>query len=167
MKNKQELPKSAHASHISILTRTFDASKGDVLEIGTGYFSTLLLDWLGSISNRVIFSYESNINWYQRAKKFESQNHKIILCKDWDSADFDKKHWGLVFIDHDPPARRKVEVLRLAKKADFIVIHDTNPIYDQSYGYSVLWPKFKYVRHFKKYSPWTTVVSNFKKLTKI
>jgi hypothetical protein len=160
------------ATHIMLLMRVFDLSEGDVLEVGTGYFSTLLLHWLSSITHRHVYSYESKEYWYERAKKYESKYHHIVLCKDWDSADFDKKHWGMVFIDHGPNSRRAVDIPRFANIADYIVIHDTQPDQKhvnlpQDYHYERVWPLFKYRYDYKKVLPWTSVVSNFKELNNI
>ena len=157
---------SSVATHIPLLVRVFDKSEGDVLEIGTGYFSTLLLHWLATISERQVHSYESSTHWYNRNKKSETAFHHIHLCTDWASADFDQKHWGMVFIDHAPEARRSVEIARLANLADYIVIHDTD-LSDRKYRYSTIWHLFKYRYDYTKLWPSTTVVSNFKDLSDI
>ena len=52
-------PISVMATHLPLLTRAFDESEGPVLEMGTGYFSTLYLDWLCSAFGRKLVSYES------------------------------------------------------------------------------------------------------------
>ena len=161
------IDESSIITHVPLLVRVFDLSKGDVLEVGTGYFSTLLLHWLSSFTHRVVYSYESRAYWYNRAKRLEGLYHHIVYAPDWDKADFGKKHWGMVFIDHGPDARRVVEIERLANKTDYMVIHDTDPKRDKQYGYSVIYPLFKYRYDYKKVVPWTTVVSNTKKLDNI
>ncbi len=155
------------ATHIPLLVRVFDLSEGDVLEIGTGYFSTLLLHWLATISRRHVYSYESKSAWYQRAKKYESEFHHIVFCGDWDQADFDQRHWGLVFVDHSPGRRRPVEVARLANKADYIVIHDTDPEREGHYEFSRIWGLFKYRYDYTRLWPNSSVVSNCKDLSGI
>jgi hypothetical protein len=160
------------ATHIPLLVRVFDKSEGDVLEVGTGYFSTLLLKWLCTMTGRTLYSYESKESWYKRAKTKSNNFHKVIFCPDWDKADFCDRHWGLVFIDHGPNTRRVVEIERLANKADYIVIHDTqpnskNPDLPTDYHYEKIWPLFKYRFDYKKILPWTSVVSNFKDLSDI
>ena len=157
----RKINKASVASHLPLLTRVFDRSSGDVLEIGTGYFSTLLLHWLATISERHVYSYESSQGWYDRAKKHESEYHHIVLCKDWASADFDQRRWGLVFVDHRPEDRRHVEIERLAHLADYIVIHDTVPEWDARYQYGKIWHLFKYRYDYTRLWPYSTVVSNF------
>jgi hypothetical protein len=161
-----EIGKTGPATHIPLLVRVFDLSEGDVLEIGTGYFSTLILRWLAHMYKRHVYSYENNPNWYQKVIKGNTQYHTQILVDSWDKLPVDK-HWGLVFIDHSPPARRIVEIERFAKRADYIVIHDTEPEHDSGYHFSKIWPLFKYVYHWKKLFQWTSVVSNFKDLKKL
>ena len=67
------------ASHIPLLVRVFDKSEGDILEVGTGYYSTLLLHWLANTSRRYLYSYESDKYWYDRATlKMKMENLKNI-----------------------------------------------------------------------------------------
>lgn len=169
-----KIPRSALvATHIPLLVRVFDKSEGDVLEIGTGYFSTLILKWLCTMTGRKLVSYETKEGWYKRAKAKATKNHDVIFCPNLDEADFDKKHWGLVFIDHGPNTRRIVDIKRLVNKCDYMVIHDTQPNSDKNpelptnYHYEEIWPLFKYKYHYKKILPWTSVVSNVKELNDI
>jgi hypothetical protein len=154
------------ASHIPLLTRIIDLSEGDILEIGTGYFSTLLLHWLAHIYKRSVYSYENNPYWYKRALNRNSKYHKIFFVNNWDELPADK-HWGVVFIDHSPGERRATEIKRFKDLADYIVIHDTEPEKESRYHYSETWPEFKYIYHYNRFSPWTSVVSNFKNLNNI
>lgn len=151
------------ASHLMMLAKVWDISKGDVLELGTGFFSTLLLHWFATTYQRHVYSYESKKYWYERNKKYNNEFHHVIFCENWSKLDFDKKKWGMVFIDHSPDADRHKDILRLTKQAEYIVIHDTQPESDNIYHYSRIWKKFKYKYHYKTIKPWTSVVSNFHK----
>jgi len=153
------------ATHIPLLVRAFTQSEGDVLEMGTGYFSTLILRWLCEMSGRTLYSFEGSKGWYERALKKSKPFHKLIYAPDWDKTDIER-HWGLVFIDHGPNWRRHIDIKRLVNFADYIVIHDTEPESDKAYHYSRIFPLFKYKYDFNKYKPWTSVVSNFKDVTK-
>lgn len=151
-----------------LLTRVFDKSEGAVLELGTGYFSTLYLDWLCSIFGRKLVSYECNQNkfkdWGKRALRYKSSHHEINIIEDWNKADIENRHWGLVLVDHSPRERRVIEAIRIANNADYVVLHDTEPEAEKYYHYSKVYPHFKYRYNYKKVKPWTTVVSNFKSL---
>lgn len=148
------------ATHIPILVRAFDLSQGDILEFGTGYFSTTLLDWLCAVTGRKLISYETDRTWFDRAKKMQSDYHDIIFVENWDVIPLEEKHWGLAFVDHHPNHRRAVEIERLKDFADFIVVHDTEPRSAKSYDYDRIYPLFKYRFDDKKVEPWTSVFSN-------
>ncbi|HBC44847.1 TPA: hypothetical protein DCZ81_01645 [Candidatus Collierbacteria bacterium] len=98
------------ASHIPVLVGAFDLSEGDVLEVGTGYFSTTLLHWLGATTGRKIVSYETDPKWYAHAKRYQCDYHDIIFVKNWNDIPVDKKYWGLAFIDHAPAQQRAKEI---------------------------------------------------------
>lgn len=151
------------ATHIPLLVRIFTLSKGDVLELGTGYFSTLMLRWLAEMSGRNVYSYESREYWYKKAKAKETEYFKVFYTPNYDDAPIERK-WGMAFIDHGPNGRRITEIKRLAKWADYIVIHDTDIKDDNQYHYSKIWGLFKYRYDFNLYYPSTSVVSNFKDL---
>lgn len=159
---------SRSASHLPLLVRIVNASEGDIAEVGTGYFSTLILKWMAHIYQRNLYSFENHKYWYDKAAREATKYHTVIKIEDWDELPVEKSpsggRWGLVFIDHMPSQRRKVEIERFANSADFIVIHDTEPDSDKLYKYSDIWKLFKHVYHFKKIYPFTSVVSNFKKL---
>jgi hypothetical protein len=151
-------------SHIPLLTRIVDLSEGEILEVGTGYFSTSLLHWLAHVYKRTVYSYENNPNWYKKFLRSSSKYHKFFFVNNWDEIPLTPpsgKRWGVIFIDHSPTDRRIIEIEKFAKIADFIVIHDTETDKEKYYHYSKIWPLFKYIYHFNKIYPWTSVVSNF------
>ena len=57
------------ATHIPMLIKVFELTKGDVLELGTGYFSTTILRWLCQMAKRRLISYETSNFWYEKAIK--------------------------------------------------------------------------------------------------
>lgn len=152
-------------THLPLLVRAFEQSEGDVLELGTGYFSTLVLRWLAEMSGRMLYSYESRTFWYKRAIEKAKPFHIVKYVENFDEADIEKP-WGLVFIDHGPNNRRVTEIKRLADWAQYMVIHDTDPETDNQYHYSQIWDLFKYRYDFTKYKPSTSVVSNFNSLVR-
>ena len=126
------------SSHFTLLIKAILASKGPVVEVGAGFFSTPLLHWL--------------------CKSLQSPLHKIKFIENWDAMDFETR-WGVVFIDHHPPERRGVDVINFKDTADYIVIHDTNDS-ENKYNYQMAWPHFKYRYDWVAYKPWASVVSN-------
>jgi len=158
-----------YTTHIITVIKLLQMTTGPVLEMGSGVFSTPLLHWLCAESRRRLETYEDNVEYFQFANSFRSRNHKIILVDDWDKIDIDK-HWDVVLIDHEPPEgvihpsllhRRSIDAIRLKDQVDYIILHDSET---DHYGYSKVYPHFKYIYHWQFCRPWTTVVSNFKDL---
>lgn len=157
----------AGGSHIPILTKVLELSDGPVLELGMGPFSTPILHWLCLDKRRQLFSYENGSSWLKENKHFETDWHKITFVEDWDKIDIDNIHWGIAFIDHAPAERRAVDIRRLANKADYIILHDSEESQDKHYSYSEIYPLFKYRYDYKRQKPHTTVLSNFKDLNNL
>lgn len=146
-------------THLTLLVRAFDKTEGDVLEMGTGYFSTMILRWLCEMAHRELYSCEGKKFWYDRQMLKPKSFHHMLFTPDWDWAPIERP-WGLAFIDHGPNERRHVDVKRLVDFADIIVMHDTEPQSDAGYLYSRIWPLFKYRYDYTKYIPWASAVSN-------
>jgi len=143
-------------SHLPMLLRAWDLSTGEVLELCTGRYSTTVLNWLAAMSGRHVTSYETDPAYYEWSTRMNNTYHSIQLLKSWDEADLERP-WGVVLVDHAPGDRRWKEVLRLVDWADYIVLHDSK---DRRCGYGRVYPRFKWIYHYKKLNPWTTVVSN-------
>lgn len=158
--------KASEGSHIPVLIKILEMSEGPVLELGTGYNSTPLLHWLCRVSGRKLVSYESVPKFYELAHNYMRHDHEVHFIDDWDKLDT-TKHWGVIFIDHAPGKRRVEEMIRLANSADYVVAHDTEPRSDWHYNYSRGFPSYKYHYMYKKAYPYTSVLSNFKDVTKL
>ena len=122
------------ATHIPMLVKTFELTSGDVLELGSGFFSTTLLRWLCQMHRRTLYSFELSNFWYQKAMVRPVPFHKVIKIDNWNEAKIEK-HWGMVLVDHSPDERRWVEIKRLANLAEYMIIHDRNLSYVKKYGY--------------------------------
>ena len=148
-------------THIPMLVKVFELTQGDVLELGSGFFSTTLLRWLCQMNGRTLYSLESHDHYYQLALKKPAEYHKVIKVNyNWDSPLLEK-HWGMVLVDHWPNERRWKEIEKLANFAEYIIIHDSNLSDVKRYGYEKIWGLFKYRYDYTKLNPNTTVVSNF------
>lgn len=144
-----------------LLIKFIEMTDGPVLELGAGVYSTPLMHWLCHEKNRKLVTYESDPSYYSFAKRFRSPNHTVCFTKDWSDLDLET-HWSVVLVDHFV-TRRAIDTIRLKYKADYIIIHDSEGT-SEEYGYDKVWPHFKYRLDWKDEKPWTTVVSNFKKL---
>ncbi len=170
-KNIPSYFQKAPSTHNALLLKILDKSEGDVLELGSGIFSTPLLHWYCKNKGRRLITYEDDPDWFFYSKRFQSDFHSIRLVKDWNEVSV-AKHAGLIFIDHAGKkkgsnmlgSQRGADAIRLKDSADYIVMHDTDPQYNAIYGYDEVWEHFKYRFDWTECRPWTSVVSNFKEL---
>jgi hypothetical protein len=69
--------------------------------------------------------------------------------------------WDLAFVDQHPCEARGPAIQMLRVQTRFIVAHDTEPsTHVHRYGYEPLLSSFKYRFDYKRFIPWTTVVSD-------
>ena len=147
-----------YGTFLPALIEVVTKSKGTVLELGMGIFSTPYLHF--ACKNRQLVSYESDKKYYDWLKVFESENHQIHFVSSWDNVDFSGT-FSVALIDHEPTSRRKMEIKRLAQNTEYIVIHDSNTRLEKRYRYSEVYPLFKYRKDFADEKPNTTILSNF------
>ncbi len=100
-------------------------------------------------------------------KKFATPWHNIHLVSDWPKVPIEDQHWGVVLVDQHPELSRKDSVAQAAMHADFIIAHDSDKKCAEYYKYEEVFPLFKYRYNYEKWSPTTTVVSNFINVTKL
>lgn len=169
LKNKNFLHSSFEmetSTHFPILLKVVQATSGSIVEVGSGLFSTPLLHWLCFEKKRRLVTLERYIHYSEFAKKFISENHYVITS---DVDNFIKKFenkYSVIFIDHSPkkPTTRGSDALYFKDIADYIILHDAGPDPKDKYGYKEIYPYFKYIYHYTKTVPHTTVLSNFKEL---
>lgn len=157
----------AWSSHLPMLIKILNLSKGPVLELGMGPFSTPVMHWLCLDSKRQLVSYDNDKVYFDRNLSFKTDWHQVLLTEDWDKIDIENTRWGMVLVDHAPDFRRKDEIRRLANNADYLVIHDSENSLDKLYHYSEIYPLFKYRYNYKRQKPYTTILSNFKNLNNL
>lgn len=160
--NNKDL-KGQWGSHLPILSKVIERSKGDILELGTGIWSTALIDLMCSETKRKVVSYDNDPAWHSSNLKWQSDYHDIILIPEdgWDGIPLEMKHWGVAFLDHKPAKRRKEDARRLAQHADFVLLHDSEPESDKFFKYSWIYKYYKYRFDYTKTRPNTVVLSNF------
>ena len=152
-----------YSTHITMLMKVLQVSKGTVVECGGGIFSTPLLHWMCKAMDRELITYEQDPAYFSFEHAFQSRQHRIRFVENWDDIDT-KTHRGMVFIDHHPPERRMIELERFKDSADYIVIHDTERV-SREYNREEVFALFKYRYDWKACKPWTSVVSNIKDLS--
>jgi len=155
-----------YGSHLPILIKIISMTGGDVLELGTGLYSTPVLHWICVPNRRHLWSYESKQSYYDLAKQYEDEFHRVILVTNWDDIDIERS-WEVAFIDHEPAIRRKEDVRRLANFAKYIIIHDSDWRNEKHTHYKEIFPLFLYRHNYTFTRPHTTVLSNFVDLGKL
>ena len=135
-----------YGTHLAALIAAMSKTDGDVLELGTGIFSTPYLHYQCMNSKRNLVSYDNDKSWLGFFLKYgyENEYHKIIHVNNWDEAKIEKP-WDVALVDHSPDHRRVVETRRIANLAKYIIIHDSNDNrrHRRIYQYSEIYPLFK------------------------
>jgi len=148
------------SSHYPVLIKVFEHTKGDVLELGMGLFSTPLLHWLCMDQHRKLISLDRQQKYFDLNRRFQSDTHKIYLVEDWNKIDINHS-WSFALVDHDPAERRIEEIKKIANNTQYVIVHDTDPKENKYYHYDQIYPLFKYRYDYTLCSPNTTVLSNF------
>lgn len=156
-----------------LLWEGLERSSGLILELGVGKGSTRLLHDYAFMEDRFLCSYDSNEEWIKQFVGLASGRHLLDCVQvgaykisDWDFVDQHYDACGLLFIDHAPGERRKVDIALFANKAQIIVAHDTEPNADHGYQMRDEIKKFKYWRDFETSGAWSSIMSNFIDVTK-
>lgn len=162
---KQFTPTNNDLSYYPLLFKALEETKGDVLELGTGHGSTVLLHDYCSINDRGLVSFDEKPEWLSKFIHMENDFHKLCLIKDWRivSRDFEGE---LIFIDHAPGEDRKQMILDFKDSKGILVIHDTEPAADHGYQMRQHFPLFKYKVEVKTNGAWATALSNEIDITK-
>ena len=149
-----------YGTHLPCLIQAFSKTTGDVLELGTGVFSTPYLHYACILAKRNLVSYENFKEWYEFMKTYENKYHKVNFVDKYADASVDKL-WDIVLIDQTPDYSRSEEAIRLKDLAKYIIIHDSNPSNYKVTHYDKLYQHFKYKMDWHGDKNRATVLSNF------
>lgn len=144
-----------YSTHVPILAWVVQNTRGPILELGCGFYSTPLLHLLAP--DRKILSLETDKQYVDKLQKFASPEHRIEHVPTWENiAAFDQE-WDVAFVDNAPGAARGPCIRNLKDRAKYIVVHDSDlPAY---YGLAPVLPLFRYSVCCKWFPKWTTVLS--------
>lgn len=149
-----------YGTHLPALLQACLKTRGAVLELGVGVFSTPILHWLCAIQGRKLLTIDNDSDWYDWGLQYRNFNHQMFLVDGWEDAPIEHA-WDVALIDHSPDYRRAIEIERLAGYARYIVCHDANGRYHKQYGYDKTFPLFAHRTVYDKADPHTVVLSNF------
>ena len=112
-------------------------SKGDLLELGMGLFSTPLLHNIAAHNNRKIVSVDTSYDWLKRFLIYNlTKTHEIYHVSESNLYEFGlNKKWGLVLVDHAKGGERYRNVISFSKLAEIVVLHDAEKMSENGYKY--------------------------------
>jgi hypothetical protein len=163
-------PTNNDLSYYPLLYKALEETTGDVLELGTGYGSTLLLhDYCENKRN--LHSFDEKSEWLSKfidlkTRLLKSPYHDLNLIKDWRTIIKEHPKAKVIFIDHAPGEDRKQMILDFKDTKGILVIHDTEPAADHGYQMRQHFPLFKYKVEVKTSGAWATALSNEIDITK-
>lgn len=146
------------ATHLRSLVTAALRTRGTILELGVGWYSTPVLNAIAEATRRRIVTLDNNEDWLKQFYPLRSEYHKIELVGFWGDAPLERESYGLVFVDNGQPAEREYLSYRLLDRTDVFVFHDTEE--GPAYGYNRVLPKFRYVYTDKAQKAFTSIASN-------
>ena len=129
-------------THRPCLIELVKHTTGNILECGCGNSSTLLIKELIKNTDRILISLESNLEWLNKFKHLEDNNHKFFYINagkiDDDATgkiwiDFIKNNqlinsfdFEVCFIDQSPWTARTHTLNYFKDKCPYIIVHDVD-----------------------------------------
>ena len=144
-------------THIPVLVEYLQKTKGDVLELGMGIGSSLILHEM--CRDRKLVSYEDLEPYMNYFTNLRTSWHDVLLASDWNTIDI-VKPWSIVFVDTSPGPSRRDLARKVKDVADYVIVHDTEPQHDRFYRFRRMFEAFKYRKDYTFSSVHTTVLSN-------
>lgn len=154
-----------YGTNLPCLIKAIEKTKGDVLELGMGVFSTPFLHYQCILQHRKLVSYENFKPWLDFFLKYHypCKNHEIKFVEKYEDADLDHA-WDVVLVDQTPDDSRIETIKRLANRSKYIIIHDSSEKDEGHYHYSEIYPLFKYRTTWDVDNNHAEVLSNFEDL---
>lgn len=115
-----------------------------ILEFGSGYYSTPLIQALGGES------IESDPDWLDSIRQYYPKVHSGATKKVW---------YDLILVDSSPEAGRRQHVLDNIERCPVFVLHDALPAWEPTFQYDSLRPLFKHIYDYRELCPFTLVLS--------
>ena len=169
-----------NGSHYPILAACVAGTQGTILELGCGEGSTPMLHYMATVQAREVLSVDTDAKWIERFAGYKCDRHRfeivppqpdVTLClqyqrekawREWKGIEACER-WGLAFVDCAPGEARWELMIRLAHRATIVIAHDSEMDYKAggNYQYEKAIPHFKYVSEWRRWRPYTIILSNF------
>ena len=149
-----------HGSHLTTLLKCVMSTDGPVLELGTGLYSTIVLN-AALPYDRLLLSFETNAEWFKQLGDLERPGHQLFCLASFDemytNIAFMTNGFDVIFIDHAPAERRKTDIAKLANDRSLFVVHDYE---HPAYGYDTVNGLFKHILVHDHKIPHTAIMTN-------
>lgn len=137
-------------SHRPLLYLSLKNTDGLVIELGSGFGSTPLLQDYCNDTNREFTTYETNKEWSEKTGSVYTDTYFKEIGQ-----------IGLLFIDCAPAEIRKELIKKWVNESKVIVVHDSEKSSQFCYGLEPTLTQFKYRLDYEPVGkPHTTIISN-------
>lgn len=152
-----EADQMAWGSHQCALIECVAKTRGPILELGIGHFSTPLLHHYCKAAERYLLSVEAYVEWYNTFRHYGGPMHGFALAEYDDIVPkLAQQSWSVVLIDNSPGGARRAKDFRLLwPRSEYVVIHDYHHDNEEAIG-SIL--DGHITKLFNEYQPPTLVV---------
>lgn len=163
---------NAFATHVPLLSAAICSTAGNILELGMGHYSTPMIHYISSMTQRQAFSVDADEHWcnFFEFELSNSKYHNFYCTKGEPISEWIKllppiPQYDVAFIDHAPEPDRVICVELLRNRATYIVVHDTDPDICSGgiYNWGNIFETFKY-HHTVNYGNNTTIVSETREI---
>ena len=142
-----------YATHLEALINAALASKGDILELGCGDYSTPILSAVARHRGDRLFVKSSSAEW---AGKYTGLADVEVV--DWDTWK-PSGRYGMIFLDNEQLTYHRIKWLpELAKHCDTVVMHDSDAAMTHPH-YPAMVAGFKNIVTYNRHIPWTVVLT--------
>ena len=140
-----------YATHQIVLKEYISRTTKPILELGSGDSSTRQIhEW----TENYILTVDDNETWINKYLDLKCDRHDFAML-----GEYEDKEWGLVFVDLSTQELRKEAVIKY-KDVDYLVIHDGNYMFRDSFTREEFSALFKYWKEYDELFPTTVVASN-------
>jgi hypothetical protein len=115
----------AWGSHLPALLACVAASKGPVLEFGSGNYSTPCLRAVCEVLGRELVTVEKVDSWRAQFEIYQHPLHRVLKLTPGLAESLSQQQWGVVFVD-DAADDRHARADLFYNTAEFMVFHDYN-----------------------------------------
>lgn len=169
-------------THYPILAACVARTTGPILELGCGESSTPMLHLMAHAMKRRLHSVDTDPAWLKKYDGYYQADHSFEIVaphgddalplvtrqiegwRRWLTSDMANiGNLGVVFVDCAPGEARHMIASFFARRAQIVLCHDSEKDYAAggNYMYDQCIPEFKYVSEWRRWRPYTLILSNF------